>query len=107
MFGICDVVFDLFSSLRNFLFDNVIFLYASDCKKFMEKVQEVAESQKSIEENEDATAAAGHLEKLSVEEKKTEEKAGEEVPAAADKEEKESKTEDAEKKDQEKPAPST
>ncbi|KAK0602969.1 hypothetical protein LWI29_000037 [Acer saccharum] len=78
-----------------------------NCKKFMEKVQEVAESQKSLEENEDATAAAGHLEKLSVEEKKTEEKVGEEVPAAADKEEKESKTEDAEKKDQEKPAPST
>ncbi|TXG74421.1 hypothetical protein EZV62_003000 [Acer yangbiense] len=78
-----------------------------NCKKFMEKVQEVAESQKSLEENEDATAAAGHLEKLSVEEKKTEEKVREEVPAAADKEEKESKTEDAEKKDQEKPAPST
>ncbi|KAK3206569.1 hypothetical protein Dsin_020615 [Dipteronia sinensis] len=77
-----------------------------NCKNFMEKFQEVAESQKSIEENEDATAAAGLLEKLSVEEKKTEEKAGEEVPAAADKEEKESKTDDAEKKD-EKPAPST
>ena len=73
----------------------------------MDKVREVAESQKSLEENEDANEAAGHLEKLSVEEKKTEEKVGEEVPAAADKEEKESKTEDAEKKDQEKPAPST
>ncbi|KAI9194764.1 hypothetical protein LWI28_009022 [Acer negundo] len=78
-----------------------------NCKKFMEKVQEVAESQKLIEENEDATAAASHLEKLSVEEKKVEEKAGEEVPATADKEEKESKTEDAEKKDQEKPVLST
>ncbi|KAK4855222.1 hypothetical protein QYF36_005225 [Acer negundo] len=78
-----------------------------NCKKFMEKVQEVAESQKLIEENEDATAAASHLEKLSVEEKKIEEKAGEEVPATADKEEKESKTEDAEKKDQEKPVLST
>lgn len=66
----------------------------------MEKFQEVAESQKPTEENEDATAAAGLLEKLSVEEKKAEGKAGEEVPSAA-KEDKESKTEeDAEKKDE-------
>ncbi|KAL5814820.1 hypothetical protein ACOSQ3_025605 [Xanthoceras sorbifolium] len=75
-----------------------------NCKKFMDAFQEVAESQKQKEENKDATAAAGLLEKLSVEEKKTEEKDGEEVPAAA--KEKESKTEDAENKD-EKPAPST
>ena len=77
-----------------------------NCKTFMEKVTEVAESQKSKEESKDATAAAGLLEKLSVEEKKTEEKAAEEVPVVVKEEEKESKAEDAEKKD-EKPTPST
>ncbi|KAJ4725553.1 RAN binding protein 1 [Melia azedarach] len=76
-----------------------------NCKTFMEMFQEVAESQKKKEENKDATAAAGLLEKLSVEEKKTEDKAKEEVPAAT-KEEKESKSEEAEKKS-EAPAPST
>ncbi|RVW66219.1 hypothetical protein CK203_047413 [Vitis vinifera] len=54
----------------------------------MEKVQEVAESQQKKEENKDASAAAGLLEKLSVEEKETEDKAEEEKPVAA-KEEKE------------------
>ncbi|KAJ4725554.1 RAN binding protein 1 [Melia azedarach] len=49
-----------------------------NCKTFMEMFQEVAESQKKKEENKDATAAAGLLEKLSVEEKKTEDKAKEE-----------------------------
>ncbi|KAK2643541.1 hypothetical protein Ddye_025304 [Dipteronia dyeriana] len=91
--------------LKNELFC-IRFGSIENCKNFMEKFQEVTESQKSIEENEDATAATDLLEKLSVEEKKTEEKAGEEVLAAADRVEKESKTEDAEKKD-EKPAPST
>ena len=75
----------------------------------MEMFKEVAESQKSKEENKDASAAAGLLEKLSVEEKKTEDIAGEEKPVAA-KEEKETKNdtekEDTEKKDEE-PASST
>ena len=71
--------------------------------------QEVAESQQKKEENEDASAAAGLLEKLNVEDKKTEDKASEQVPVAAAKE-KESESEpgkvDAEKKGEE-PAPST
>jgi len=69
----------------------------------MELFQEVAESQESKEENEDATVAADALEKLSVEGKKTEENAGEEAPAATKNEE--TKT-DTDKKG-EKPAPST
>lgn len=77
----------------------------------MEKFQEVAESQQKKEENKDATAAAGFLEKLSVEDKKTEEKASEEVPAKEEKdEEKDAKSEavkvDAGKKDDE-PSAST
>ncbi|CAI9097032.1 OLC1v1033324C1 [Oldenlandia corymbosa var. corymbosa] len=46
------------------------FASVENCKTFMEKVEEIAESQKSNEENKDASAAAGLLEKLSVEEKK-------------------------------------
>ncbi|EXB94096.1 Ran-binding protein 1-b-like protein [Morus notabilis] len=80
-----------------------------NCKQFMEKFQEVAESQQKKEENKDASAAAGLLEKLSVEEKKTEEKTSEEAPAVA-KEDKDVKSdtvkEDIEKKDEE-PASST
>lgn len=68
----------------------------------MEMFQEVAESQKS-EENKDATAAADALDKLSVEEKKTEEKAVEESPAAA----KEEETKTCEDKKEEKSDPST
>ncbi|XP_022150930.1 ran-binding protein 1 homolog b-like [Momordica charantia] len=41
-----------------------------NCKTFMETFQEVAESQMKKEENKDASAAAGLLEKLSVEEEK-------------------------------------
>ncbi|KAL2541406.1 Ran-binding protein 1b [Abeliophyllum distichum] len=60
-----------------------------NCKSFMEVFQEVAESQKK-EENKDASATAGLLEKLSVEDNKTkgedkekaEEKTEEEVPTA-------------------------
>ncbi|GFZ01582.1 RAN binding protein 1 [Actinidia rufa] len=82
-----------------------------DCKIFMEMFQEVAESQQKKEKNEDASAsaAAGLLEKLNVEDKKTEDKDNEQVPVAAAKE-KESEIEpgkvDAEKKGEE-PAPST
>ena len=43
----------------------------------MERVQEVAESQRSKEEDKDASAAAGVLEKLSVEDKAGKEKAEE------------------------------
>ncbi|EEF45739.1 ran-binding protein 1 homolog a [Ricinus communis] len=68
-----------------------------NCKSFMEMFQEVAESQKSKEENKDATAAAEALDKLSVENKKTVEKAGKETPAAAE----ESSKTDAESKDKE------
>ncbi|KAF5751354.1 Ran-binding protein 1 b [Tripterygium wilfordii] len=57
-----------------------------NCKTFMETFQEVAESQKKNEENEDATATAGLLEKLSVEGKKNEDKKGKEAPAAASEE---------------------
>ncbi|KAH8498736.1 hypothetical protein Peur_073921 [Populus x canadensis] len=79
------------------------FASVENCKTFMELFQEVAESQESKEENEDATVAADALEKLSVEGKKTEENAGEEAPAATKNEE--TKT-DTDKKG-EKPAPST
>ncbi|CBI15927.3 unnamed protein product, partial [Vitis vinifera] len=40
------------------------FASVENCKSFMEKVQEVAESQQKKEENKDASAAAGLLEKL-------------------------------------------
>ncbi|GLT43221.1 hypothetical protein SLA2020_171880 [Shorea laevis] len=50
------------------------FASVKDCKDFMKIFQEVAESQKNREENKDVTAAAGLLEKLSLEEKKTEDK---------------------------------
>ncbi|XP_050219251.1 ran-binding protein 1 homolog a [Mercurialis annua] len=63
-----------------------------NCKSFMETFQGVAESQKSKEENQDASAAADALDKLSVEEKKTVEE-GE--PAVAE----ESNKTDAESKD--------
>lgn len=66
----------------------------------METFQEVAESQKPKEENKDATAAADALGKLSVEEKKTKETAGEKVPAAAE----EAKKTDAEDKVKEPPS---
>ncbi|KAL9415758.1 hypothetical protein AB3S75_039032 [Citrus x aurantiifolia] len=85
-----------------------------NCKSFMEMVHEVAESQKKKEENKDASATAGLLEKLSVEENETEDKsrAEEEVPKEEKEEEvpkeekKESKSEEAEKKPEE-PASST
>ncbi|XP_009594222.1 ran-binding protein 1 homolog b-like [Nicotiana tabacum] len=50
------------------------FASIENCKAFMETFQEVAESQKKKGENEDASNAAGLLEKLSVEDKKSEEK---------------------------------
>ena len=89
-------------------------VFVLDCKHFMEAFQEVAESQQKKEENKDASETAGLLEKLSVEEKKTkdkaEDKAKEEVSVVT-KEDKDSKSdtvkeEDAEKKKEE-PASST
>lgn len=79
------------------------FASVENCKTFMEMFQEVAESQKSNEENKDATAAADALDKLNVEEKKTEEKAVEESPTAA----KEEETKTSEDKKEEKLDPST
>jgi Ran-binding protein 1 len=69
-------------------------------KTFMEKFQEVAESQTTKEEDEDTSAAAGLLEKLSVEEKKTEDEAGDDAPVASEKEIK-GDAEKTEKKDEE------
>lgn len=66
----------------------------------MEKFQEVAESQTTKEEDEDTSAAAGLLEKLSVEEKKTEDEAGDDAPVASEKEIK-GDAEKTEKKDEE------
>ncbi|KAJ0021339.1 hypothetical protein Pint_32512 [Pistacia integerrima] len=88
--------------LKNELFC-IRFGSVENCKTFMEMFTEVAESQKSKEENKEASSTAGLLEKLSVEEKKPEDKAEEEAPPAK---EKESKSEDAEKKAEE-PASST
>uniref|UniRef100_A0A2P2LCN1 Uncharacterized protein MANES_18G136500 n=1 Tax=Rhizophora mucronata TaxID=61149 RepID=A0A2P2LCN1_RHIMU len=76
------------------------FASIENCKRFMETFQEIAESQKSREENKDATTAADALNKLTVEDKRADEKAGEEVPIVA----KEETNSDAEKKT-ETPAP--
>ncbi|XP_043698240.1 ran-binding protein 1 homolog a-like [Telopea speciosissima] len=71
------------------------FASVENCKTFMEMFQEIAESQGKKEENKDAATAAGLLEKLSVGDAKTEDKAektGEEVPLTV-KEEKETDSE--------------
>ncbi|GFY99339.1 pleckstrin homology (PH) domain superfamily protein [Actinidia rufa] len=74
-------------------------VFSPDCKTFMEMFQEVAESQRKKEENKDASATAGLLDKLSVEDEKTEVKACEEASVAAKKEpESEHGTNDADKK---------
>lgn len=62
-----------------------------NCKSFMEMFQEVAESQENKEEDKDATATAGLLEKLKVEDGKTEDKAQEVHVAATEEENKASK----------------
>ncbi|KAF3613607.1 Ran-binding protein 1 -like protein b [Capsicum annuum] len=88
------------------------FASIENCKTFMETFQEVAESQKkkeenedaskAEEENEDASKAAGLLEKLSVEDKKSEEKSEEkaEEKTKADDIKEEKPSDDAEKKDE-------
>ncbi|CAL9781402.1 ran-binding protein 1 homolog a-like [Musa acuminata AAA Group] len=65
-----------------------------NCKKFMETVESITETLGKSEEkeSEDASAAAGLLEKLSVAESKTE-KASEEAPAASVKAEESSEVE--------------
>lgn len=71
-----------------------------NCKKFMETVQEVAESQQEKEESKDASSTAGLLEKLSVDDKDTKEEVKdssdapktEEPEKAADSENKEAET---------------
>ncbi|KAK4355975.1 hypothetical protein RND71_024946 [Anisodus tanguticus] len=73
------------------------FASIENCKTFMEKFQEVADSQKKKEENEDASTAAGLLEKLSVEDK-SEEKGEEKTKEDDVKEVKPS--DNAEKKDE-------
>ncbi|KAF5747633.1 Ran-binding protein 1 b isoform 1 [Tripterygium wilfordii] len=78
------------------------FASIENCKTFMEKVQEVAESQVKKEENKDATAAAELLEKLSVGDSETKGKEEEKVPAEAKKDkdvEDEKATTETDKKD--------
>ncbi|KAF7820331.1 ran-binding protein 1-like protein b-like [Senna tora] len=70
------------------------FASIENCKTFMETFQEVAESQKTKEEDKDTAATAGLLEKLSVEEKKETEK--------EDTEKKETEEKEPEKKETEK-----
>ncbi|CAK9164087.1 unnamed protein product [Ilex paraguariensis] len=88
--------------LKNELFC-IRFGSVENCKTFMEMVQEVAESQNKNEENKDASATAGLLENLSVEDKQTEEKHKDEAPVAKEAKEsdKESGKEDTEKNDEE------
>ncbi|XP_021891053.1 ran-binding protein 1 homolog b-like [Carica papaya] len=60
------------------------FASVENCKSFKEMVQEVAETQGKKEESEDAKTAAGLLEKLSVEDSKTDTKEKEEAPVAVE-----------------------
>lgn len=64
---------------------SLILVSVSDCKAFKEKFTEAAESQQTSKENKDASAAAGLLEKLSVEDKKTEAEVKEDVSTATEK----------------------
>ncbi|XP_052186589.1 ran-binding protein 1 homolog a-like [Diospyros lotus] len=80
------------------------FASIENCKTFKEMFQEVAESQQKKEESKDASAAAGLLEKLSVEDKKTDESDSKKVSDAAKEKESENepaKTDDADKKGEE------
>ncbi|XP_022998583.1 ran-binding protein 1 homolog a-like [Cucurbita maxima] len=86
--------------LKNELFC-IRFPSIENCKTFKETFQEIAESQQKKDENKDASAAAGLLEKLSVEEKKGEEDKAGDTPAKT-KEEDEPKGEAEKKSDAEK-----
>jgi len=77
------------------------FATIENCKTFMEKFTEIAESQKAGKESTEGNEAAGLLENLSVEEKKSEEKAKEEKesPAKEEKETTKEKVEEEKKTD--------
>ncbi|XP_010557199.1 PREDICTED: ran-binding protein 1 homolog b-like [Tarenaya hassleriana] len=64
------------------------FASVENCKTFMQKFKEVAESEEKKEEDKDASEAAGLLEKLTVKEKETEEKPVEEAPSTKEEEKK-------------------
>ncbi|CAN7065417.1 unnamed protein product [Brassica rapa subsp. trilocularis] len=81
------------------------FASIENCKLFMQKFNEVAESEVEKEESKDASETAGLLEKLTVEETKTEEKVKTEVEAE-EKKKSEPEKADEEKKTEE-AAPST
>ncbi|XP_059297711.1 ran-binding protein 1 homolog a-like [Lycium ferocissimum] len=76
------------------------FASIENCKSFMETFQEVAESQKK-QETEDGSTAAGLLEKLTVEDKKSEEKSEDKTREGDVKEEKaEDKTKEGDGKEE-------
>lgn len=72
-------------SFRWFPDYDVFFFFLSDNKKFMETVESIAESMGKTEEKEgnDATSAAGLLDKLSVGESNSKEEAPKEAASAA------------------------
>ncbi|KAL8161190.1 hypothetical protein V2J09_012679 [Rumex salicifolius] len=78
------------------------FASVDNCKSFMEKFQEVAESQKEQTETEETTEAAELLSKLKVEEKSKDEKSGDDAPTPV-KEEKESSSEATKEEADQKP----
>ncbi|KAK6245092.1 hypothetical protein QUC31_011501 [Theobroma cacao] len=80
------------------------FASVENCKSFMEMVQEVAESQGKKEENKYATATADLLEKLSVEESKTDGKEPEEKAAASEDKEEDSAATEEKAKTEDEPA---
>ncbi|XP_004294301.1 PREDICTED: ran-binding protein 1 homolog c-like isoform 1 [Fragaria vesca subsp. vesca] len=91
-----------FASIENFsecrsCYKPLSYANVIDNRLFMEKFQEVAESQEPEGESEDANAAAGLLETLKVEEKETtaEKKDEEAAPAAVKEEEKDIKSDKA------------
>ncbi|XP_006294814.2 ran-binding protein 1 homolog b [Capsella rubella] len=79
------------------------FASVENCKAFMQKFKEVAESEEEKEESKDASDTAGLLEKLTVEEKETEEKAVEKTEGK----EENKKSEAVEDKKTEESVPST
>ncbi|KAJ4842192.1 Ran-binding protein 1 c [Turnera subulata] len=79
------------------------FTSVENCKTFRETVHEVAQSQSKIEESKDAAEAAGLIEKLSVEDTKTEGKEKENLTTAKDDGEAVGEKSETEKKDE--PAP--
>ena len=71
----CDLLFVLLKIFLPCINNQVLFtIPLSDCKAFMQKFKEVADSEEEREESKEASDTAGLLEKLTVEEKDTEEK---------------------------------